>query len=86
MKNKIIQIKCSPDGATLAVADETGDIFLCSLNSSKIQDIIPYCLYETGFKITDMCWDRNSSKILLGCKDGTISEIKILRPQQCDNS
>lgn len=85
-KRKITFIKCSPDGATLAIVDEIGDIFLCSMNSSKIQDIVPYCLYETGFKINDICWDRNSSKILMGCKDGTLQEIKILLPRQCDNS
>ena len=86
LKKRIVHLKCSPDGATLVVIDESGDIFLCSLNSSKIQDIVPYCLYETGFKINDLCWDRESTKILLGCKDGTLAEIKILRPQQCDNS
>lgn len=85
-RRKITHIKSSPDGVTLAVIDESGDIFLCSLNSSKIQDIAPYCLYETGFKVNDVCWDRDSTKILLGCKDGNLAEIKVLRPQQCDNS
>lgn len=85
-KRKITHTKCSPDGVTLAVVDENGDIFLCSLNSSKIQDIVPYCLYETKMKVNDICWDRDSTKILLGCRDGTLAEIKILRPQQCDNS
>ena len=72
LKRRIIHLKCSSDGGTLAAIDDSGDIFLCSLNTNRIQDIVPYCLYETGFKVNDVCWDRNSAKILLGCKDGTL--------------
>lgn len=59
--------------------DNKGDIFFTNLGSNDLQNIKPYCLLETGFKINDICWDRDSKKILLACKDGRIHEITVPR-------
>ncbi len=40
-----------------------------------LSKITPYCLFETGFKINDLTWDRNGDKILLACQDGKLHEI-----------
>ena len=40
-----------------------------------LSKITPYCLFETGFKINDMSWDRSGDKILLACQDGKLHEI-----------
>lgn len=86
LKRRIVLMKCSPDGATLSVIDEGGDLFFVSLSASDLQDMKPYCLHETGFKANDMCWDRDSKKILLACKDGRIHEITVPKPADCDIS
>jgi hypothetical protein len=31
-----------------------------------------------------MCWDRDSKKILLACKDGKLHEITVPKPADCD--
>lgn len=84
-KNKIIRMKCSPDGAIVATVDKEGDIFFTALGSD-LQNVKPYCLFETGFKINDICWDRDSKKILLACKDGKLHEINVPRIEECDTS
>ena len=76
-KNKIIKIKSNREGTIIVVADTAGSLFFISLESPVISKIVPYCLFETGFKINDLCWDRNGSKILLACNDGRLHEINI---------
>jgi hypothetical protein len=58
-KNPIIKIKSNRDGTILVVCDSLGSLFFLSLDSPIINKITPYCLFETGFKINDLCWDRN---------------------------
>jgi hypothetical protein len=58
-KNSIFKIKANRDGTILAVCDTAGSLFFLSLDSPLIAKITPYCLFETGFKINDLCWDRN---------------------------
>ena len=58
-KNPITKVKPNRDGTVVAVVDNVGSIFFISLDSPIINKITPYCLYETGFKINDICWDRN---------------------------
>jgi hypothetical protein len=79
-------MKCSSDGSTLCAVDETGDIFFIALSNLDLQDMKPYCLLETGFKVNDMCWDRDGRKILLACKDGRLHEITVPKLAECDNS
>lgn len=58
-KNPIIKIKCNREGNIVVVADSAGSIFYLALDSaSSLNKITPYCLFETGFKINDLCWDR----------------------------
>lgn len=86
LKRKIVLMKCSPDGTTLSAIDEGGDMFFLSLNPLDLQDMKPYCLHETGFKANDMCWDRDSKKVLLACKDGRLHEFMVPKPSDCDIS
>lgn len=58
-KNSIIKVKSNRDGTILAVIDLSGSLFFISLDSPVVNKIVPYCLFETGFKINDFCWDRN---------------------------
>ena len=58
-KNAIAKIRANRDGTTLAISDTSGSIFFISLDSPIVSKITPYCLYETGFKINDLSWDRN---------------------------
>jgi WD40 repeat protein len=76
-KNGIIKIKANRDGTILAVCDSAGSIFFISLDSPVLNKIVPYCLFETGFKINDLCWDRNGYKILLACNDGRLHELNV---------
>jgi hypothetical protein len=43
----------------VAVVDTAGSIFFLSLDSVILDKINPYCLFQTGFKINDLCWDKN---------------------------
>jgi hypothetical protein len=56
----------------VGVCDVAGNIFFLSVDSHNLQKITPYCLFETGFKINDMCFDKNGQKLLLACQDGKI--------------
>jgi hypothetical protein len=51
-----------------------------------VQSIEPFCLYETKLAITDLCFDNRGEKLLIGCKDGTIHEVRIPRTEEIDNS
>lgn len=66
-KTKITHIKSTPDGSIVAIVAEDGDIFFMSHHHSDMQKINPFCLYETGLIINDICWDREGTKVLLAC-------------------
>ena len=74
-KNSISKIKSNREGTILAISDTAGSIFFVSLDSPVISKITPFCLFETGFKINDLSWDRNGEKLLAACNDGRIHEI-----------
>ncbi len=57
-KNGIIKVKANREGNVLAVADTAGSIFFISVSNTNLSDIKPFCLFETGFKINDLNWDR----------------------------
>lgn len=58
-KNPIIKVKCNREGSIICVTDTAGSIFFISLDSIALNKIVPYCLYETAFKINDLSWDKN---------------------------
>lgn len=58
-KTSITKLKSNRDGTTLVACDSIGSLFFLSLDSPLISKITPFCLFETGFKINDLCWDRN---------------------------
>ena len=74
-KNPIIKVKINRDGNVLVVADTAGSLFFIQIDPISIGDIKPYCLFETGFKINDMSWNRKGDKILLACQDGKLHEV-----------
>lgn len=57
--NAITKIKSNREGTIVVVSDTSGSLFFISMDSPIISKITPYCLFETGFKINDMSWDRN---------------------------
>lgn len=59
----------------VAVCDIQGSIFLMNLDTVHLDRITPYCLFETGFKINDMCFDKLGEKLLLACNDGKLHEL-----------
>jgi len=69
-KSEITHIRATPDGSVIAVIAKDGDIFLLDLNYNDLQRIEPFCLFETKLKITDVCWDRNGEKLLMGTPEG----------------
>ena len=71
-KNSISKIKSNREGTILAISDTAGSIFFVSLDSPVISKITPFCLFETGFKINDLSWDRNGEKLLAACNDGRL--------------
>jgi len=76
-KHKITKVKCSKDGSVVVVCDTAGSLFFLALDSVKLNTINPYCLFETGFKINDLSWDRTGDKVLIACQDGRLHEINI---------
>lgn len=85
-KNKITKIKSNRQGTIVVVSDSAGSLFFISLESPSLSKIVPYCLFETGFKINDLSWDRNGEKLLLACNDGRLHEVNIPKEKDCDNS
>lgn len=85
-KSKITHIKCTPDGATVAIVSSDGDIFFIGHHHNDLQKLIPFCLFETGFQINDICWDREGSKVLLACQDGNLYEANVPKEDECDCS
>jgi hypothetical protein len=61
----------------VVVSDSSGSLFFLALDDVTLSKITPYCLFETGFKINDMSWDRSGDKILLACQDGRLHEISV---------
>ena len=71
-KNPITKIKSNRDGSVVVVADTAGSLFFLALDNVNLSKITPYCLFETGFKINDLCWDRTGDKVLVACQDGKL--------------
>lgn len=76
-KNKITKVKCNREGNIVVAADTAGSLFFLAIDDTNLSKITPYCLFETGFKINDLTWDRNGEKILVACQDGKLHEIFI---------
>jgi hypothetical protein len=55
-KHGITKVKCNREGNVVVVADNAGSLFFLSLDSAHLDRVKPYCLFETGFKINDLCW------------------------------
>ena len=63
----------------IAVLSTVGNLFLLKINNQDLQQIEPFCLYETRVLMNDITFDRRGEKLLMGSKDGNIYEIKIPR-------
>jgi cilia- and flagella-associated protein 44 len=85
-RNPIVKVKCNREGSVVVAADTSGALFFISLDSVSLSKITPYCLFETGFKINDLSWDRTGDKVLLACQDGRLHEIDTPREKDCDFS
>lgn len=57
-KNPINKVKCNREGSIVVVTDIAGSMFFLSINDTSLNKITPYCIFETGFKITDLSWHR----------------------------
>jgi hypothetical protein len=58
-KHPISKVKCNREGNIVVVTDTQGSIFFLALDSVILSKIVPYCLFETGFKINDLQWHKN---------------------------
>jgi hypothetical protein len=58
-KHQITKVKCNREGNIVVVADSVGSLFFLAIDDATLSKITPYCLFETGFKINDLTWDRN---------------------------
>ena len=58
-KNSIIKVKCNREGSTVVAVDTAGSLFFLSIDDISLSKITPFCLFETGFKINDLSWDRS---------------------------
>lgn len=85
-KNPVVKVKSNRDGSIVVAADTAGSLFFLALDNVNLAKITPYCLFETGFKINDLCWDRTGEKVLLACQDGRLHEIDAPREKDCDYS
>lgn len=85
-KNPIARVKCNREGNVVVVSDTIGTLFFLSLDNVDLGKITPYCLFETGFKINDLCWDRSGDKVLVACQDGKLHEIESPKEKDCDYS
>lgn len=83
-KNSIFKIKANREGSIVAVCDVQGSIFLLDLHASQLDNITPYCLFETGFKINDICFDKLGEKLLVACNDGKLHEIDVPKMSECN--
>ncbi len=36
-----------------------GSIFFLYLDNINLDKIVPYCIFETGYKINDLCFNKN---------------------------
>lgn len=57
---------------------------MMELSAGSLSTIEPYCLFETSFQISSICWDRMGEKLLIGCRDGYIHEMTVPRKEFCD--
>lgn len=40
----------------VCVVSENGDIFFLSFDEVKLDNVTPFCFFETGVKINSLCW------------------------------
>ena len=55
-RHSITKVKCNREGNVVVVADNAGALFFLALDSAYLDRVKPYCLFETNFKINDLCW------------------------------
>ncbi len=74
--SKVVRVKYSPDNQMLVTASEDGDIFFFGIDTANLQRYEPLCLIQvpsdSPTRVTDLRWDSNSSKILVGCSNGRV--------------
>ena len=75
--NGVTHLRFSGDWKKIAVVSEVGDIFFLETDQGNLHHYEPFCLFETKYKINSVVWSKFDDKILLGCKDGCIYEIKV---------
>ncbi len=84
--HSIIKVKANRDNTVIVVVDALGNMFFLGVDSFSLNKITPFCLFETGLKINDICWSKQSDKLLLACQDGHLYEIDVPKESECDYS
>jgi hypothetical protein len=49
-----------------------------------LDNIVPFCYFETGRNITSLCWSKKQKNILVGTKQGNILQIEVPLITECD--
>jgi len=75
--NGITHLRFTGDGKKVVIVSEIGEIFFLEIDPLNLHNYEPFCLFETKYKINSVMWNKFDDKILLGCKDGCIYEIKV---------
>lgn len=74
------------DGGLLAVLSQAGHVFLLRIPATDLQQVEPFCLFETGVQVSDFTFDRRGERLLLGGRDGRLYEQRVPRFEEVDNS
>jgi len=55
-KDEITHVKFSPELNVCSVIAKNGDIFFLQIDETVLDNIIPFCFFETGRQISSICW------------------------------
>lgn len=85
--NRVQTLKFSPDGETCVILAQNGDFFFFKISLKDRRAVFePYAYYPSKMAINSLCWNRNSSHLLMSTQLGTVVELEVPRIEDCDFS
>ena len=87
--SRIVRVKYSPDNTMFVTASEDGDIFFFLIGTDNLQLYEPLCMVQIPSQdpttISDLRWDANSSRIMVGCTNGRVYQFERPKPAEINN-
>ena len=83
-KEEVSHIKFSPLLNVICVVSASGDVFFLQVDETNLENITPFCFFQTGRNITSLCWSAKQKNILVGTKQGQIIQIDVPLIDDCD--